>query len=264
MRIHVFLGPSLPLAEARRALPEAVFHPPAAMGDVVRLLLDERPRAIGLVDGLFEQTPAVWHKELLFAMARGTPVLGAASMGALRAAELSPFGMVGVGSIFEAYRDGALEDDDEVAVAHGPVEDGCRVLSVAMVNVRHGLALAGAEGLVSERTARELVLVAKSTYYAERTWTSLLRDGAARGLPRGELQALEGFLRRERPDLKGEDARSLLRALGDPERLAEAAPPAFHFECTTFFRRLVASEVASAAVARGSAEEGRGDRPCPI
>ena len=45
-------------------------------------------------------------------------------MGALRAAELHAFGMRGVGRIFEAFRDGELEDDDEVAVVHGPAEPG--------------------------------------------------------------------------------------------------------------------------------------------
>src|SRR5688572_32760283 len=50
----------------------------------------------------------------------GVRVFGAASMGALRAAELQPFGMIGVGQVFQAYRRGHLTDDDEVAVAHGP------------------------------------------------------------------------------------------------------------------------------------------------
>ena len=32
--------------------------------------------------------------------------------------------MSGVGRIYEAFRDGILEDDDEVAVLHGPEELG--------------------------------------------------------------------------------------------------------------------------------------------
>jgi hypothetical protein len=77
-------------------------------------------------------------------LAAGIPVYGAASMGALRAAELAQFGMVGVGRIFEAYRDGVLEpfdepfeDDDEVAVLHGPPELGHRAMSEALVNPLH-------------------------------------------------------------------------------------------------------------------------------
>ena len=77
-----------------------------------------------LIDGLFDASPAVRHKELLQLMARGVPVIGAASMGALRAAELAPFGMIGVGRIFTAYAAGALVGDDEVALLHGPEELG--------------------------------------------------------------------------------------------------------------------------------------------
>ncbi len=81
-------------------------------------------------------------------MAQGIHVFGSASMGALRAAELAAFGMEGVGAIFEAYRDGALEDDDEVAVVHGPAESGYRALSVALVNIRHTLAAAEAQSVI--------------------------------------------------------------------------------------------------------------------
>ena len=69
----------------------------------------------------------------------GVHVFGASSMGALRAAELHPFGMVGVGRVFEGYRAGVYEDDDEVAVVHASEEAGFAPLSEAMVNVRHAL-----------------------------------------------------------------------------------------------------------------------------
>ena len=65
-----------------------------------------------------------------------TDCFGASSMGALRAAELHTFGMRGVGEIFERYRDGVLEDDDEVAVSHASADHAYRELSVAMVNLR--------------------------------------------------------------------------------------------------------------------------------
>ena len=75
-----------------------------------------------IVDGYFDTVPSVWHKEILVAMQRGVHVFGASSMGALRAAELHPFGMVGIGQVYEWYRDGTIDADDEVAVAHGPAE----------------------------------------------------------------------------------------------------------------------------------------------
>src|SRR4051794_1463402 len=106
---HVFLGPSLSWNEARNVLPNATFLPPAKAGDVY-LAVKDGAMVIGIIDGFFEQVPAVWHKEVLYALSKGVHVFGAASMGALRAAELHPFGMIGVGRIFEAYRDGVLED----------------------------------------------------------------------------------------------------------------------------------------------------------
>lgn len=42
--------------------------------------------------------------------------------------------MVGIGSIFRQFKNGSLEDDDEVAVAHSL--DGAKCLSIPMVNIR--------------------------------------------------------------------------------------------------------------------------------
>src|SRR3954453_22610245 len=108
MSAVVFLGPTLPRAQAASLLPGGRVLPPARQGDVFRAVRAHRPRCIGLVDGAFLDVPAVWHREILWAMERGVRVMGGASMGALRAAELHAFGMQGVGQVFAAYRDGAL------------------------------------------------------------------------------------------------------------------------------------------------------------
>lgn len=159
---YVFTGPTLPPEEARAVLDDAIYLPPVSQGDVYRAAL-KRPRVIGIIDGYFERVPAVWHKEILWALTQGIHVFGSASMGALRAAELAPFGMEGVAEIFESYRSGELEDDDEVAVVHGPAELGYLAGSEAMVNIRRTLANAEAAGVIGcetraglERTAKEL------------------------------------------------------------------------------------------------------------
>ena len=84
MKSVVFLGPTLSVEDARREL-DALYLPPVAQGDVYRIAR-QKPFAIGIVDGVFDRRPAVWHKEILWALAQGVHVLGAASMGALRAA----------------------------------------------------------------------------------------------------------------------------------------------------------------------------------
>ena len=181
----VFVGPTLDTKDLAAAA-EFIALPPVSQGDVYRAAR-RRPSAIGIIDGYFSGAPSVWHKEILWAMSEGVPVFGSASMGALRAAELHVFGMRGVGKIFEAFRDGALEDDDEVAVVHGPAEIGYIAASEPMVNIRETLALAEKKGVVRTESRRSLERFAKSLYFGDRNWPVLLDGAAAQGVGESEL-----------------------------------------------------------------------------
>lgn len=241
--VCVFLGPTLPRDEAEREL-NASFLPPVAQGDVIRVCAD-KPKAIGIIDGYFENIPSVWHKEILFAIQAGIPVFGASSMGALRAAELHPFGMIGVGAIFEAYRDGRLEDDDEVAVVHGPAELGYPCLSEAMVNIRRTLADAVAAGVFCQSTSLRLESIAKELPYRERGYGRILRLAADIKLCPDELAAFKSWLPIGRFDQKREDARVMLRTMRRFLGAADVAPQArFHFERTTLWERAQRDAVA--------------------
>ena len=238
--ICVFLGPSLTLAEARATL-DAVYLPPVRQGDVYRAALRYRPRAIGVIDGYFDQVPAVWHKEILWAMAQGIHVFGSASMGALRAAELAGFGMRGVGVIFEAYRSGVLmpfegedfEDDDEVAVVHGPPETGYVAVSEAMVNIRLSLAAAEQTGVIRAATRDAVAAIAKSLFYPQRRYQQVLARAAQQGLAAGELDALRAWLPAGGVNQKRLDALAMLAAMHDlgPEPMQVK----YRFEHTTMW-----------------------------
>src|SRR5271163_123956 len=188
MTMFVFVGPTLPAGEIART-GDFVCLPPVAQGDVYRAAR-QRPRAIGIIDGYFSGAPSVWHKEILWALSEGIHVFGSASMGALRAAELHRFGMRGVGGIFEAFRDGILEDDDEVAVAHGPTETGFVPVSEPMVNIRAPLARAEAERLLSATTCERIGSLAKSLFFPGRTWSAVLGAARVDNIPEAELAAL--------------------------------------------------------------------------
>lgn len=211
MNIIVFTGPTLSASDARQEL-EATYLPPAAQGEVYRAALTQ-PVAIGIIDGLFDQVPSVWHKEILWAMSQGIHVFGSASMGALRAAELEAFGMTGVGKIFRAYRDGTLEDDDEVAVVHGKEADGFRVLSDAMVNIRQTLLRAETENIITAATHRKLETMAKNLRYPERSYTRVLEIASGSDLPCEELNTFRRWLPKGKIDQKREDALEMLRLM---------------------------------------------------
>ena len=211
MRACVFVGPTL-RAEDLPPDGDIVFLPPVAQGDVYRVA-QERPSAIGIVDGYFEGVLSVWHKEILWAMAEGIHVFGSASMGALRSAELHQFGMHGTGRIFEAYRAGELEDDDEVAVIHGPAETGYLALSEAMVNIRETLAAAERKGVIADATGDALIRIAKELFYHDRTFERLLERAAEPSLPSRELAALRAWLPQGRVDRKRADALAMLAAM---------------------------------------------------
>jgi hypothetical protein len=213
MSVYVFLGPSLSAARARELF-AAELLPPVQQGDVLRLL-SKRPKAIGIVDGYFEIIPAVWHKEILLALAEGVHVFGASSMGALRAAELHAFGMVGVGKVFEWFRDQILTGDDEVAVAHASEEFGYRSLSDALVDIRDACEAAVEVGVLSEELADQLTQISKDMYFAERSCQAAARQAETNGADRERSGAWLDFVRQRGPGLKERDAELMLLQMRD-------------------------------------------------
>lgn len=237
--VFVFLGPTLDVERARAIL-DATYLPPVRMGDVYRLVDQNRPRAIAIIDGLFDKVPSVWHKEILFALSNGVRVFGSSSMGALRAAELAAFGMEGIGDIYEAYRTGEIEDDDEVAVAHAMADGGYRVMSEALVNIKDVLRKARARGIIASATEHRLEREAKALFYAERSWPLVLKAGASKGVPSDEIARLRTFIEQTDPNLKRDDALKLLAHVAE-EVAAGLHPhvPSFDFEPTIFWQKLV-------------------------
>jgi hypothetical protein len=126
---------------------------PAAQGDVLRDVISLKPRQICLIDGTFNQTLSVWHKELVYALLQGVYCIGAASMGAIRAAELDRYGMKGIGRIYESFRDGE-EDDSLVILNYDP--ETYRPLSTPRVG-HEAKALDALDAVSFSRTNREKV-----------------------------------------------------------------------------------------------------------
>ena len=212
--IAVFAGPSL---AGWQPTPPFVRHSPAAAGDLLRML-DGPPVTSVLIDGVFGSRRSVWHKEILVLLAAGHRVVGAASMGALRAAELAPLGMIGSGSIFVAYYTGRIVADDEVAVVHAPPEVGATPLSVAQVDVRAVLAAALRARVLDLATARSVRAESARIFYADRTWPLVLDHARMAGL---DVASFAEWLLTGEFSQKHRDA---MAALALASSLAPAAP----------------------------------------
>lgn len=173
----LFVGPSLGggLAAARNMSPCIDFRPPAACGDILKAV-EDGATAIGLVDGYFGDLPSVWHKEILYALEQDVAVAGGASMGALRAAECAPFGMVGLGSIFEDYQSGRLLDDEAVALVHAPQALGWLPLSVPWVDFEPTINALHAGGEISSGERKKLLLSGRFLHFSERTYARVVDE----------------------------------------------------------------------------------------
>ncbi|MFD1747496.1 TfuA-like protein [Rhizobium helianthi] len=212
----VFIGPSLPDA-TQFATTGTRILPPAEQGDVYRAV-SKGAAVIGIVDGLFEHVAPVWHKEILYALTRGCSVLGASSMGALRAVECAPYGMMGIGRIFEEYRDGIRVDDGDVALQHGPKDIGYAALTVPLVNVDATLANAQNLGLLSSADANHLASVARSIFFKQRTWRRIVQQAE---LSWDDLQPL---IKRSAIDQKRLDAIELIRQINGLAAVRNTCP----------------------------------------
>ena len=155
-------------------------RPPASQGQVLAAV-HEGATAIGLVDGEFGQHAAVWHKEILVALKSGVTVLGASSMGALRAAECAAFGMIPIGTIAAQYLSGALDDDAAVALLMSPPELGSLPLSEPLVDAEATLAQLLRLGHIPVSRHQRLLRKARQLHFTQRTPNSICEGEADAG-----------------------------------------------------------------------------------
>ncbi|HXG06185.1 MAG TPA: TfuA-like protein [Nitrososphaera sp.] len=214
MKPIIFLGPSLSHEKARKIF-DAHYRPPAKKGDFLRLAADPNVTMVGFVDGVFLQDyPPTPIEVYQLVRKAGVLVAGAASLGALRAVELEKFGMVGVGKIFQLYKSGKLNADDEVAVTFAHEGDDYRLQSEAMIDIRYNLFLAHKKGLISKKTKVAIAKVAKEIYFPHRNYVHIV-DESKRKYPSlaNEIDSFASYIESNRKSLKEIDAIKLIQYL---------------------------------------------------
>lgn len=210
--VVAFVGPSLLQSDLDAIDQDLVaLRPPIRRGDLASVM-GEGYSTVVIIDGEFFQSLAVSPKELLSCLYSDVTIFGGASMGALRSAELYPYGMIGVGEIYRWYRSGRLTRDDDVAVTYGRLDDSYVLLNVPMVNVMWAMDCAGKSGWLDANTRRRITSAARRIGWEERSWqlvcqraglspelTADVRRWAAR--PENNLKRLDALATLERATL---------------------------------------------------------------
>ena len=185
-------------------LPNAIIAAPVARGDLYTYRLLGYSHFL-ILDGVFANAPAISPREVVDVIRDGAVVVGASSMGALRACDCAPAGAIGHGAVFRLFRRRVISSEDEVAVAFWP-EKPFPPLSEPLVNIRIALRRAERRGLLSRDAASVVFEAASALPYEKRTWKAALREAGI-----APDHAVQAFL--PTVDAKRADARSVCRWL---------------------------------------------------
>ncbi|MGX6602224.1 TfuA-like protein [Micromonosporaceae bacterium Da 78-11] len=210
-KIIVYAGPTISVDDVHALLPQAEVRAPAGRGDLLAQAWQPGDIAV-LIDGYFRERRSVGHKEILWLLSEGVRVIGAASMGALRAAELSPYGMRGIGEVHRMYASGEIDGDDEVGMLHGPASMGYPPMTVALVNLRYGCREGAGTELVPAAAGQRIVDAAKALPFTSRSWPDLER--AVGEDYRDALESIRGMIDSGVWDVKRLDAMAALQVAG--------------------------------------------------
>ena len=253
MKAICFVGLTINANEAREILDIEYLNPVQA-GDIPTAIAEYNPELIGIIDGFFHTTASVLHKDILFALSQGIQVIGAASIGALRASELQGYGMLGCGRIFQDYLCGNIVGDDEVAVPvfYSPKEKNWLILDdcESLVNIRSTLNNAVFNGLIEEELKNAVISHAKKLSFFQRKWSVLL-DHKLYDYQDDPFVSLRKNLKKVRVDQKKEDAIELLNQLkifsDNPEKSQKKnnrlSPEGFFWGKTLYSRPLTVKNI---------------------
>jgi TfuA protein len=165
--VYVFGGPSLELIP-KELINKVKCFPPIKSGDL-DILYSLPPSICIIIDGVFSGKRAVTIFECRELLEKGWVVIGASSMGALRAADLWSYGMIGIGDVYNMFRIGVCRSDADVAVVYNILEDFlCEEITISMVHVRSVLHYLSTKGSIDKAKARLLICKARQISWEER------------------------------------------------------------------------------------------------
>jgi hypothetical protein len=184
----IFAGISITVAEAEKLMPQARVLPPAHRGDIARAVKNGA-REIYLLDGtmVYDYPPS--PSEVAEALTDGVRIIGASSLGALRAVELRAHPLMhGIGWVYESVLSGRLVGDDELTARIDPISGLPSNLFLA--NVLYGCLQLQAQGCLTRRQADAIVTGLRQVYFEDRTAALLLRLASVAGVSQSIVELL--------------------------------------------------------------------------
>jgi TfuA protein len=218
MKTIIFFGPSITKSEVDD-LVEAAHAPPIKRGDLDRV---DDYDVVVILDGEFGQNLSVSPKEIMAILNRGKVVIGASSMGALRASELDRCGMMGVGWLYDHFRHGAVRRDDDVALVWSPID--FRPMTVPMVDVEYWMELVSTAGMIDGKDKARLLRIARGIFFADRAPETLM-GALHKGFGTHAIEAFLEFSGGAIPSIKNIDAKKAIRFAASVNQ-SGALPPA--------------------------------------
>jgi len=218
IKIIIYLGPSLPVDEAKKILSsdtkrEVTYAPPIKRGDIPKAT-SVGYNILGIVDGIFFRESAVSPREMMEVLKSNLKIYGSSSMGALRASELDRYGMIGIGQIYKWYKDGTLNSDDEVALSFDSEE--FIPISEPLINIRETIKKALQENIITKKESEIIFESAKSLYFPDRRWNKIIE--ISENKIGKDLSKFSKFIQNNRVDLKKQDAILLLQKIDDDSK----------------------------------------------
>ncbi|TNF67751.1 MAG: hypothetical protein EP298_06670 [Gammaproteobacteria bacterium] len=170
-KIIIYAETSIDKNTITKLLPNAFIDCAIKAGSLISAVSQGYQIAI-IIDGYFNFTRAIWHKEILWAIKQGVTVVGCASMGALRASELDSFGMIGCGYIYNAYKNKLTDDDSEVALHYYKTEKQT-LATLPLINFRYLFERLKKQKKITPQTAYDCFKQIQAVFYKRRTWQAL-------------------------------------------------------------------------------------------
>ena len=118
--------------------------------------------------------------------------------------------MICIGKIFELYKKGIIDSDDEVAVTFS--EWNYNLQSEALIDIRYTLYNACKDGIIDKETKKILVRTAKNIYFPYRNYDELF-EKISGSVDENILEDISYYVKTHRRSLKEEDAIRLIEII---------------------------------------------------